>query len=49
MLKFTRDCAKNGIAVRMSVVSVIGAEKVEQARKIAEKLGVDFICREFDE
>ncbi|MCM1364416.1 MAG: TatD family nuclease-associated radical SAM protein [Faecalibacterium sp.] len=49
MLKFTADCVKAGANVRMSVVDVIGSEKTEQARKIAESIGADFVCRKFDE
>ncbi|MCM1545343.1 MAG: radical SAM protein, partial [Ruminococcus sp.] len=49
MISFTSDCVKCGTKTRMSVVDVIGSEKVQQAKKIAESLGADFICRKFDE
>lgn len=48
VLKFTEDCVKTKKRVRMSVVDVIGEEKVEKSRKIAEKLGAEFICRSFE-
>jgi len=49
MLKFTKDCVNTGRHIRMSVVDVIGEEKVEQARKIAENLGAQFVCRKFND
>lgn len=47
MLKFASDCVAEGIKVRMSVVDVIGEEKINQARKTAEKAGAEFVCRRF--
>ena len=48
MLQFAKEVKDFGCDVRLSVVDVIGEEKVEQCRKIAEKLGVRFVCREYD-
>lgn len=47
MLKFISDCVKSGKKVRVSVVDVIGEEKVAEAKRIAEQIGADFICREY--
>lgn len=48
LVKFTAGCVKAGAKVRMSVVDVIGEEKVAESKKIAETIGADFICRKFD-
>lgn len=48
MLKFAKDCVNEGINVRLSVVDVIGEEKIKKAKKIAESLGADFLCRKYD-
>lgn len=48
LLKFTADCVKFGADVRLSVVDIIGEEKIKQAKQIAEKLGAKFICRKFE-
>lgn len=48
MLKFARDCVNEGIEVAMSVVDVIGEEKVNKARKIAEGIGATFRSRKYD-
>lgn len=48
MLKFTKECARYCPYVRMTVVDVIGEENVEKSRKIAEDLGVNFVCRSFE-
>jgi TatD family-associated radical SAM protein len=47
MLDFAAECKKQGIAVVMTVVDSIGREKVEESRKVAEKLGVGFRVREY--
>lgn len=48
MLKFAKDCVNEGINVRLSVVDVIGEEKIKKAKEIAESLGADFLCRKYD-
>lgn len=48
MLKFAKDCVKRSVKVRLSVVDVIGEEKVKKAKEIAESIGADFICRKYD-
>lgn len=48
MLKFAKDCVNEGIIVRLSVVDVIGEEKIKKAKKIAENIGADFLCRKYD-
>ena len=48
MLKFTEDCVKEGVHTRLSVVDVIGEEKIKKAKEIAESIGADFLCRKYD-
>ncbi len=48
MLKFAKDCVNEGINVRLSVVDVIGEEKIKKAKEIAESIGADFLCRKYD-
>lgn len=48
LLKFAKDCADLGCRVRLSVVDVIGEEKIKASQKIAEEIGADFICRKYD-
>lgn len=48
MLKFAKDCVNEGINVRLSVVDVIGEEKIKKAKEIAESLDADFLCRKYD-
>lgn len=47
MLKFTKECVKQGNEVRMTVVDVIGEENIEKSRKICEEIGAKFICRSY--
>lgn len=48
MLAFSRECVLCGADVRLSVVDVIGEEKIEQSRKIAESIGASFVCRKYE-
>lgn len=48
MLKFAKDCINEGIKVRLSVVDVIGEEKIKKAKEIADSIGADFLCRKYD-
>lgn len=48
LLKFTSDCVKYGADTRLSVVDIIGEEKIKQSKEIAERLGAKFICRKFE-
>ena len=48
MLKFARDCLSEGADVRLSVVDVIGEEKIIKAKEIAESIGAKFVCRKYD-
>lgn len=48
LLKFAKDCIDCGCRVRLSVVDIIGKEKVEASKKIADEIGADFICREYE-
>lgn len=48
MLKFARDCVNEGINVRLSVVDVIGEEKIKKAEEIAKNVGAEFLCRKYD-
>ena len=47
MLKFAADAKREVGDVTLTVVDVIGKEKVEASRKIAEAIGVKFRVREF--
>lgn len=49
MLDFAKACIAQGIDTVMSVVDVIGQEKVEQSRKIAQDIGARFRVREYVE
>ena len=49
MLGFAAACRRQGISTVMTVVDVIGPEKVEQCRRIAEDLGVGFRVRAYIE
>ena len=48
MLKFAKDCVNEGAHTRLSVVDVIGEEKIKKAKEIAESIGADFLCRKYD-
>lgn len=48
MLKFARDCVNEGVETRLSVVDVIGEEKIKKAKEIADSIGADFLCRKYD-
>lgn len=45
MLNFTKDCVAEGISTVMSVVDVIGEEKIERCRALAKSLGAKFRVR----
>jgi len=45
VIKFTKDCIKEGMDVTVSVVDFIGEEEIEASRKIAEELGAKFRVR----
>ena len=49
MLDFAKACIAEGIDTVMSVVDVIGQEKVEQSRRIAEEIGARFRVRKYVE
>ncbi|MGN0468428.1 MAG: TIGR04100 family radical SAM protein [Acutalibacteraceae bacterium] len=48
LLQFAKDCLQSGAKVRLTVVDVIGKEKIEKSKQIAESIGVDFLCRKYD-
>lgn len=48
LLQFAKDCLQNGAKVRLTVVDVIGEEKIKKSKQIAESIGVDFLCRKYD-
>lgn len=45
MLDFAADCRKLGLPVTMSVVDVIGQQKCQRAKEIAEKIGAELRVR----
>jgi TatD DNase family protein len=47
MLDFTAACRDRGMAVVMTVVDTIGAQKIARSRAIAEALGVGFRVRAY--
>ncbi len=47
MINFAKDCIKGGIKVRLSVVDVIGEEKIRKSRNIAKSINADFVVREY--
>lgn len=47
LLKFARECRKYTENVRFTVVDVIGEEKVQQSRKLAEKNGIPLRVRKY--
>lgn len=47
MLDFTRECVKHCKRVRMTVVDVITPEEIEEARKVCESTGAEFVVRSF--
>ncbi len=49
MLDFAKACIAQGIDTVLSVVDVIGEEKVEQSRKIAQDIGARFRVRTYVE
>ena len=49
MLKFAKDCVNEGVETRLSVVDVIGEEKIKKAKEIADSIGADFLCRKYDD
>ncbi|MEE1321389.1 MAG: TatD family nuclease-associated radical SAM protein [Acutalibacteraceae bacterium] len=48
MLKFAKECVNEGVETRLSVVDVIGEEKIKKAKEIADSIGADFLCRKYD-
>lgn len=48
MLKFTKECVQYCDNVRMTVVDVISPEEIEQARKICESTGAQFVVRSYE-
>ena len=49
MLRFASDCVKAGLKVKMSVVDIIGKEKLDKAKEIAESIGAELRVRELIE
>ena len=47
MLEFARRCVEEGIHTVLSVVDIIGAEEIEEARKLTEKIGANFRVRKY--
>lgn len=49
MLRFAAECVQAGLKVKMSVVDIIGKEKLLEARRIAESVGAELRVRELIE
>lgn len=49
LLKFARECREYTENVRFTVVDVIGEEKIEQSRKVAEANGISLRVRKYSE
>ena len=47
MLKFTKECVRQGNEVHMSVVDVIGEENIEKSKKLCEETGAKFVLRSY--
>jgi TatD family-associated radical SAM protein len=47
MLQFARDCVAAGIAVKFSVMDIIGEEDIQKCKKIADEIGAGFRVRTF--
>ena len=45
IIKFAKDCSKYNVTTKFTVVDVISKEDIEECRKIAEGLGVQFRVR----
>jgi TatD family-associated radical SAM protein len=49
ILDFARGCLKQGIETVFTVVDIIGEDKIEQSRKIAQSVGAKFRIRQYIE
>lgn len=49
MLQFAQDCKEFLGDVRFTVVDIIGREKVEESRRLAQRLGIPLRVREYSE
>ena len=49
MLQFTKACKKYVPSVVLTVVDIIGVEKIKLCQKIADGLGVELRVRPFEE
>lgn len=49
MLQFAQDCKRILEDVRFTVVDIIGREKVEESRRLAQRLGIPLRVREYSE
>lgn len=47
LLKFASDCLNEKMRVIFSVVDTIGKDEIENCRRIAEKIGVEYRVREY--
>ena len=49
MLRFAKDCVKAGLQTKLSIVDILGKDKTEKAKKIAEEIGAELRVRELIE
>ena len=48
MLEFARECVKNGIKVKFSVMDIIGEKDIHKCEKMAREIGADFRVRTYN-
>jgi len=46
LMRFAKDCVNKGLKVVFSIVDILGAEKIETAKKIASSIGAELRVRE---
>ena len=47
MVEFAKNCKRQGIAVRFSIVDCIGEEEVEACKRLAQSVNVPLYIRDY--